>query len=98
MTGTPAPDLILHRGLITTLDRSHPLATTVAVTDGRFSAYGEEREIVSLAGPHTRMIDLQELCWHGVRSLVDAMSMLKRQIADTPPQWVRVVGCACWAA
>ena len=34
-----------------------------------------------------------ELRWDGVRSLADAMRMLKQQIARTPPpQWVRVVG------
>ncbi|MCI0430250.1 MAG: amidohydrolase [Rhodospirillales bacterium] len=34
-----------------------------------------------------------ELRWDGVRSLSDAMSMLKQQVAVTPPpQWVRVVG------
>jgi predicted amidohydrolase YtcJ len=34
-----------------------------------------------------------ELRWDGVRSLSDAMSMLKRQAAATPPpQWVRVIG------
>jgi predicted amidohydrolase YtcJ len=34
-----------------------------------------------------------ELRWDGVRSLADAMTMLKRQVAITPPpQWVRVVG------
>jgi predicted amidohydrolase YtcJ len=34
-----------------------------------------------------------ELRWDGVRSLTDAMNMLKRQVAVTPPpQWVRVVG------
>src|SRR5437667_12256296 len=34
-----------------------------------------------------------ELRWDGVRSLADAMEMLKQQIAVTPPpQWVRVVG------
>jgi hypothetical protein len=34
-----------------------------------------------------------ELRWDGVRSLADAMAMLKRQVAGTPPpQWVRVVG------
>jgi predicted amidohydrolase YtcJ len=34
-----------------------------------------------------------ELRWDGVRSLADAMAMLKRQVANTPPpQWVRVVG------
>lgn len=34
-----------------------------------------------------------ELRWDGVPTLADAMSMLKRQVAVTPPpQWVRVVG------
>ena len=34
-----------------------------------------------------------ELRWDGVRSLADAMDMLRRQVAVTPPpQWVRVVG------
>jgi predicted amidohydrolase YtcJ len=34
-----------------------------------------------------------ELRWDGVRSLADAMAMLRRQIAITPPpEWVRVVG------
>src|SRR5471030_2202367 len=34
-----------------------------------------------------------ELRWDGVRSLADAMDMLRRQVAATPaPQWVRVVG------
>jgi predicted amidohydrolase YtcJ len=34
-----------------------------------------------------------ELRWDGVRSLADAMALLKRQVAITPPpQWVRVVG------
>src|SRR5690349_17442507 len=34
-----------------------------------------------------------ELRWDGVRSLADAMRMLKQQVDRTPaPQWVRVVG------
>src|ERR1700742_5163431 len=34
-----------------------------------------------------------ELRWDGVRSLADAMALLKQQVAITPPpQWVRVVG------
>ncbi|WP_256677384.1 amidohydrolase [Pseudomonas sp. L13] len=34
-----------------------------------------------------------ELRWDGVRSLADAMDMLRRQVAVTPaPQWVRVIG------
>jgi predicted amidohydrolase YtcJ len=36
-----------------------------------------------------------ELRWDGVRSLADAMNMLKRQVAITPPpQWVRNPGTA----
>jgi predicted amidohydrolase YtcJ len=111
------PDLILHRGLFTTLDRSNPTASAIAIKDGVFTAVGHDRDIVPLAGPSTEIIDLRgrrvlpglidnhlhiirgglnfnmELRWDGVRSLSDAMNMLKRQVAITPPpQWVRVVG------
>jgi predicted amidohydrolase YtcJ len=111
------PDLVVHGGLITTLARSRPTATAVAIKQGVFSAVGEDREVLALAGPTTRMVDLKgrrvlpglidnhlhiirgglhfnmELRWEGVRSLADAMSMLKQQVAVTPaPQWVRVVG------
>jgi predicted amidohydrolase YtcJ len=117
MSTTEAPDLILHDGLVTTLDRSNPTANAVAIADGRFTAVGQARDIMKLAGPGTRVIDLKgrralpglidnhlhiirgglnfnmELRWDGVRSLADAMGMLKQQVAITPPpQWVRVVG------
>jgi predicted amidohydrolase YtcJ len=110
-------DLILHAGVFTTLARSQPTATAVAVRDGRFVAVGSDREVMPLAGPQTKVVDLEgrsvlpglidnhlhiirgglnfnmELRWDGVRSLADAMSMLERQVAVTPPpQWVRVVG------
>jgi predicted amidohydrolase YtcJ len=112
-----SPDLILHRGLFTTLDRGNPTASAVAITDGVFTAVGHDRDVMKLAGPATKVIDLKgkrvlpglidnhlhiirgglnfnmELRWDGVRSLADAMNMLKRQVAITPPpQWVRVVG------
>ena len=111
------PDLILHRGLFTTLDRANPTATAVAITDGKFTAVGRDDDVMQLAGEQTKIIDLKgrrvlpglidnhlhiirgglnfnmELRWDGVRSLADAMAMLKRQVAVTPPpQWVRVVG------
>ena len=111
------PELILHNGQVTTLDRANPNAEAVAIKDGRFLAVGTDREVRPLAGEATRLIDLgrrrvlpglidnhlhiirgglnfnMELRWDGVRSLSDAMSMLKRQVAVTPPpQWVRVVG------
>ena len=110
-------DLILHRGLFTTLNRAQPSAQAVAIKDGRFLKVGHDAEVMALRGPHTRVIDLRgrrvlpglidnhlhiirgglnfnlELRWDGVRSLADAMAMLKAQVDITPaPQWVRVVG------
>jgi predicted amidohydrolase YtcJ len=112
-----APDTILHNAAITTLDRGNPVASAVAVADGKFTAVGGDAGVMGLAGPKTRIVDMKrrrvlpglidnhlhlirgglnfnmELRWDGVRSLADAMAMLKRQVAVTPPpQWVRVVG------
>ncbi len=116
-TAGATPDLVLFNGRFTTLDRTRPSAEAVAIQDGRFLSVGGNREILALAGPATRRIDLKgrgvlpglidnhlhiirgglnfnmELRWDGVRSLADAMAMLKAQVAVTPaPQWVRVVG------
>ncbi|MDQ7250939.1 amidohydrolase [Dongia sedimenti] len=110
-------DLILTNGKFTTLDRSKPQASAVAIAGGKFTAVGEARDVMPLVGTQTKVIDLKgrralpglidnhlhiirgglnfnmELRWDGVRSLADAMAMLKRQVAVTPPpQWVRVVG------
>ena len=117
MSDANHPDLIVHRGLITTLDRTNPVAEAVAIRDGRFVAVGRDHEVMPLAGPGTKIVDAGgrrvlpglidnhlhiirgglnfnlELRWDGVKSLADAMDMLKRQVAVTPPpQWVRVVG------
>lgn len=110
-------DLILYHGLVTTLDRSNPSATAIAIKDGKFLAVGSDAEIMKHAGPQTKSVDLRgkrvlpglndnhthvvrgglnfnmELRWDGIRSLADAMDMLRRQVAVTPaPQWVRVIG------
>ena len=110
-------DVILLNAKVTTLDRQNPQAEAVAIGGGRFLAVGSERDVMALAGPQTRRIDLKrrrvipglidshthvirgglnynlELRWDGVRSLADAMGMLKEQVDRTPaPQWVRVVG------
>jgi predicted amidohydrolase YtcJ len=41
-------DLVLVNGKITTLDRTNPQASAVAIRDGRFQAVGAEREIIGL--------------------------------------------------
>ena len=114
---TAAPDLILHRGLFTTLDRTNPTASAVAIKNGAFTAVGNDSDVMKLTGASTKIVDLKgrrvlpglidnhlhiirgglnfnmELRWDGVRSLADAMAMLRKQVAITPPpQWVRVVG------
>src|SRR5947208_9815829 len=54
-----AADLILHNGRVTTLDRSNPTATAVAIRDGKFARVGGEADVMSLAGSATRVIDLK---------------------------------------
>jgi predicted amidohydrolase YtcJ len=53
------PELILHRGLFTTLDRANPTATAVAIREGKFSAVGRDNDVMKLAGKDTRVIDLK---------------------------------------
>src|SRR5271170_6877946 len=52
-------DLILRDGRFTTLDRSNPVATAVAITNGVFTAVGRDSDVMPLAGPDTRIIDLK---------------------------------------
>src|SRR5579862_5462522 len=52
------PDFILHSGLFTTLDRSNPSASAVAIKDGKFLAVGRDADVLALAGAGTRSIDL----------------------------------------
>src|ERR1700745_1431538 len=112
-----SPDVILHRGLFTTLDRGNPTASAVAIKDGAFTSVGHDQEVMTRAGPSTKVIDLRgrrvlpglidnhlhiirgglnfnmELRWDGVWSVADAMAMLRKQVAITPPpQSGRLVG------
>jgi len=52
-------DLILHRGLIATLNRSMPTASAVAIKDGKFLRVGSDHEVMALSGPGTKVIDLR---------------------------------------
>ena len=66
--------------------------------DTRVIDAGGRRLVPGLNDSHTHLIRgglnyNLELRWDGVRSLADAMAMLRAQVAVTPaPQWVRVVG------
>jgi predicted amidohydrolase YtcJ len=54
-----APDLILFNGLFTTLDKSKPTATAVAIRDGKFIAVGSDSEVSQLKSDSTRTVDLK---------------------------------------
>ncbi|MBN2354239.1 MAG: amidohydrolase [Spirochaetales bacterium] len=56
-----APDLIVHNANIVTLDDARPKALALAVRGERIAAAGGDREILSLAGPRTRVIDARGL-------------------------------------
>ncbi|MEP9378333.1 amidohydrolase [Aquabacter sp. CN5-332] len=73
-------------------------AMALAGPDTKKVDAGGRRVIPGLIDSHMHIIRgglnyNMELRWDGVRSLSDAMAMLKAQVARTPaPQWVRVVG------
>ncbi len=52
-------DLLFRRGRIVTLDPAHPTASAMAVRDGKVVALGTEEEVAGLAGPGTRVVDLE---------------------------------------
>lgn len=57
-----SPDLVLHSGKVVTVDRDFSVADAVAVYDGRFVAVGRNTAIKDMAGPGTRVIDLDGRC------------------------------------
>jgi predicted amidohydrolase YtcJ len=54
----PPPDLLLFHGRILTVDAQDSIAEGVAIRGGKIVAIGTDREILRLAGPTTRRIDL----------------------------------------
>ncbi|WP_020666010.1 amidohydrolase [Amycolatopsis nigrescens] len=52
-------DLLLHGGLVRTLDPDHPVAEAVAVRDGKILAVGGDRELRPLRGSRTTTVDLE---------------------------------------
>lgn len=52
-------DLILRDGKLTTLDRTNPTATAIAIKDGLIAAVGTDSDIARMAGDATKVIDLE---------------------------------------
>jgi predicted amidohydrolase YtcJ len=55
----PAPDLVLFNGKIVTADRNFRIAEGLAVTGDRITEVGAPMDVLRLAGPATKRIDLQ---------------------------------------
>ncbi|HQZ17337.1 MAG TPA: amidohydrolase [Vicinamibacteria bacterium] len=54
----PPPEAILHNARVFTADPGRPWAEAFAVADGRIVAVGASRDLLALAGPRTRVVDL----------------------------------------
>ena len=52
-------DLILHNGVIWTVDEKNPTAQAVAIRDGKFVVVGDNSAALKLRGPNTRIVDLK---------------------------------------
>ncbi|MBK5374846.1 amidohydrolase [Pseudomonas sp. TH43] len=55
-------DLILFDGQFHTVDRTKPLASAVAITDGRFVVVGNDNQAMALRGPNTQVVDMHGRC------------------------------------
>ena len=55
-------DLILFNGQFHTVDRTKPLASAVAIKDGRFVVVGNDTQAMALRGPATQVVDMQGRC------------------------------------
>jgi dihydroorotase-like cyclic amidohydrolase len=88
------PDLLLlHGGLVVTLDRANPTASAMAIKSGVFTAVGGGEDIMPLAGPSTRIIDLRGR--RVLPGLIEITSTLSA--ADRTSAW-SCAGTACAAS
>jgi predicted amidohydrolase YtcJ len=87
----------IEKGVFTSVGRDHEVMQLAGPSTQIIDLKGH-RVLPGLIDNHLHIIRgglnfNMELRWDGVTSLADAMAMLKRQVAITPPpQWVRVVG------
>src|SRR5260370_13056149 len=52
------PDLILHNGHIVTMNPAEPVTEALAISRGRFFAVGKNADVMNLASPGVRKMDL----------------------------------------
>ncbi|MBW2243570.1 MAG: amidohydrolase [Deltaproteobacteria bacterium] len=57
-SGAEAPDLILHNGVVITMDESRPEAEAFLIRDGRFAAVGADEDFLPQIEGAARVIDL----------------------------------------
>ena len=77
----PAPDIILNNGKIITVDARFSIAQAVAVRGEHIIAVGTNKEIVALAGPDTRIIDLKG------RSVIPGLIDNHGHVMEEGPIW-----------
>jgi predicted amidohydrolase YtcJ len=58
-TVDPARQVIFHNGVVLTMNQEAPQATALAVTGALITAVGADADILALAGPGARLIDLR---------------------------------------
>jgi predicted amidohydrolase YtcJ len=84
----PSPaDLILHNAKVVTVDAKFRTAKAIAVRDGRIAAVGDDKEILRLKGPKTRVIDAKgRMVLPGLfDSHVHPIGAVSTELADPPP-------------
>ncbi|MCZ2149852.1 MAG: amidohydrolase [Bryobacterales bacterium] len=81
------PELILHNGVIHTVDASNPRAEAVAIAGGRFLAAGTNGEVLRLATARTRKADL------GGKTVVPGFIDAHTHVASSGLRHLRQVDC-----
>jgi predicted amidohydrolase YtcJ len=77
-----APDFVLLNGKIFTSDAAHPYVQALAVRGERITATGDSAKIRSLAGLHTKQIDL------GGRTVIPGINDAHNHLGIAPPNHI----------
>ena len=81
------PDLLLHNGHIVTMNPAEPVAEAVAMARGRFFAVGKNADVMNLAAPGVRKLDL------GGKTVLPGFIDAHSHPADAGLMHLRMVDC-----